>query len=453
MNSLIEKLLSFKNLGKIIFDQKFCIVQLDTRATNLLLLNSKPSSKTNLLELLPELCGSEEILQQILLGNKDFFELNFINRLAEDNSIRYLNLLILSEPEHRQGMVIVEEVSDRARLLQEMKQQRHQLFLYQRMAGISKQFLNEEIIGNSLEIQELRRSVQKLCTVPYTTLLLLGESGTGKNLIAQIIHQNTLSSEAPFIDINCAAIPENLIESELFGFEKGAFTHASASKAGLLEEAEGGTVFLDEIGDLPLNLQAKLLSVIETKKFRRLGSNREIEVKTRFITATNKELASEVAKGKFREDLYHRLNVISLTLPPLRKLGDDIILLAEHFLKIYNFEFKKNVKGFTPKARKMLREHYWPGNVRELSNCMERALIFAEKELLEASDLLIYNPPPPVLREQWKIPSEGISLEEVEKKLIVSALDQTSGNKSKAARLLGLTRDTLRYRMNKHHLL
>ena len=453
MNTLFEKLLSLKNFGKIVFDENFHLLQINPTALKILRLDSHQKTSITLFELFPEFYGCEKTLAQLFRGKKNHFELNFVNRIDDENQNYYLNLLAIADPEHLQGILIVEEVSEKARFLQQMRQQRHELSLYQALSGIPKQLLSGNLIGNSPKMQDLKRSILKLSKIPGITILLTGESGTGKNLVARIIHQNSLNAEAPFIEINCAAIPENLIESELFGFEKGAFTHAIASKPGLFEEAEEGTIFLDEIGDLPLNLQSKLLSVLESKKFRRLGSTREIKINARFIAATNKDLSRQVEAGKFREDLYHRLNFISIALPPLRELGNDIILLGEYFIKIYNFEFKKNVKGFTPQAKKHLREHFWPGNVRELSNCLERALIFSEKDFLEPSDLLIYTPPPTISNQQWQIPLEGISLEEVEKKLILSALEQSKGNKSKAARLLGLSRDTLRYRLEKLHLL
>jgi two-component system response regulator HydG len=219
-----------------------------------------------------------------------------------------------------------------------------------------------------------------------------------------------------------------------------------------LEEAQGGTILLDEIGELPLNLQAKLLSVLETKQFRRLGSNKPTEIKVRTMAATNKDLQKEVVKGKFREDLYHRLNVVSLTLPPLRELADDVMLIAAHFLKVFNLEFKKRVKGFTSAAQKALLGHTWPGNVRELSNCLERAMIFIEKDRIDQADLVIGAPEQSSYGPEWAVPASGIALEEVERQLIISALQRAGGNKSKAARLLGLSRDTLRYRLEKYQL-
>ena len=227
------------------------------------------------------------------------------------------------------------------------------------------------------------------------------------------------------------------------------------SPSGLFEEAQGGTIFLDEIGELPLNMQAKLLHVLETKKFRRLGSNKIIEVKARLISATNRDLQKEVGRKEFREDLFYRLNVVLITLPPLRELGEDIIIIATHLLKIFNIEFKKQVKGFSEDARQALLNYQWPGNVRELSNCLERTMIFIEKDWIEAPDLVVFQPSFAQTVSNghpWTVPPDGIVLEDVERQLITSALNQAGKNKSKAARLLGLTRDTLRYRLEKYQL-
>jgi len=246
-----------------------------------------------------------------------------------------------------------------------------------------------------------------------------------------------------------------LIEAELFGYEKGAFTHAASAKPGLLEAADGGTLFLDEIGELPLNMQAKLLSTIESKSFRRLGSTRQRKAEMRIIAATNRDLKAEVAAKTFREDLFFRLNVVSISLPPLRELGEDVILIAERFVELFNIQLNKRVKGFSSAARKALLGHLWPGNVRELSNCIERAMIFIEASEIDVQDLALIAPAADGAETDpvcWTVPPAGIDLEEVERRLILSALEQAGNNKSKAARLLGLTRHTLRYRMEKHGL-
>jgi len=260
---------------------------------------------------------------------------------------------------------------------------------------------------------------------------------------------------APFVHINCAALPEHLIEAELFGYEKGAFTHAVTARPGLFEEASNGSIFLDEIAEIPVNIQAKLLSVLETKQVRRLGSNKTLDVNARIIAASNKDLQKEVQQKTFRQDLFYRLNIVLIDLPPLRKMGDDIILIAEYLRKLFNVEFGKQVGRFSASAKKLLLEYTWPGNVRELSNCIERAMIFIESDTIEPESLTISNQfgsPPLDGTQQFTLPPGGISLEDVERQLITAALKQAGNNKSKAARLIGLTRDTLRYRMEKYNL-
>jgi transcriptional regulator with PAS, ATPase and Fis domain len=342
------------------------------------------------------------------------------------------------------ALLIVEDASVQARTIQELNQQKYELFLYKRDPEFRKRFLSESILGNSEAIIQIRETIQKLSKAPTATILLMGETGSGKNLAARVIHYSAMSADAPFVEINCAALPEHLIESELFGYEKGAFTHAVTSKPGLLE------------GEMPLNMQTKLLSVLETKNLRRLGSNKSIEVDIRIIAATNLDLQKEVEEKRFREDLFYRLNVVSVTMPPLRELGEDIMMISEHLLKLFNIEFKKEVKGFSEDARQILLSYSWPGNVRELSNCLERAMIFIEKDILDAPDLVVFGPQSHQAKQkahQWTIPPGGIILEDVERQLILSALKQAGYNKSKAARLLGLSRDTLRYRLEKYQLI
>jgi transcriptional regulator with PAS, ATPase and Fis domain len=452
MHEALVKLMSYKNLGMILFKDDLTIVEKDSIAKNILRGGERPFPGRNLLEVFPELIGNEELIKEVLVGKEPDFRLDYVNRVDADQRVHFMNLFVLPYEEAGRGLLIVEDVTERARMLQELSQQKYELMLHKSGTVSPKQFVSESILGKSPAIQKVRATIQKLSKVPKVTVLLMGESGTGKNLVARVIHYSSMSPVAPFVDINCAALPETLIEAELFGYEKGAFTHAMVSRPGLLQEAEGGTILLDEIGEVPLNLQAKLLSVMETKTFRRLGSNKPIEAKARTIAATNKNLQKEVVKGRFREDLYHRLNVVSLTLPPLRDLGEDILIIATHFLKVFNMEFKKKVKGLTKAAQKALLGYSWPGNVRELNNCLERAMIFIEKEWIDEADLVLGNPEEILASQEWTIPSTGIVLEEVERQLIISALQRTGGNKSKAARLLGLTRDTLRYRLDKYQL-
>lgn len=443
------KLLFYKNLGLISFDQNFQIREISPLAENILKKLYFENTPRSLLDFFPEFFGNESSVLKVLKGNLPEFRLDFVNKPDKDGNVLFLNLLVLPA-ENASGILLLEDVTEPARLKQEVNQQRYELLLYQRSGDFRRKFVGDSIIGTSPSIQQIKTTIHKLGTVPAATVLLMGESGTGKNLVARVIHYSSMPPDSPFIEINCAALPETLLESELFGYEKGAFTHAISSRVGLIEEAEGGTLFLDEIGELSLNLQAKLLSVLETKKFRRLGNNALIEIKTRIITATNKNLQQEIKQKNFRQDLFYRLNIVSLTLPPLRELQEDILPIARHFLNVFNLEFKKKVKGFTPAAERELVAYSWPGNVRELSNCLERAMIFAEGERIDKSDLLLPNVSHEISIGGFEIPPGGIHLEEVEKQLILSALKNTRNNKSKAARLLGLSRDTLRYRMEKH---
>ncbi|MGQ9810677.1 MAG: sigma-54 interaction domain-containing protein, partial [bacterium] len=306
------------------------------------------------------------------------------------------------------------------------------------------------IVGKSEIMQRISDLIEKVASSKASTVLIQGESGTGKGLIARAIHKKSNSRERPFIEITCSSLPETLLESELFGYEKGAFTDAKSSKIGLVELAQGGTLFLDEIGELPLNLQAKLLRLIETKCFRRIGGVRDIEVDTRVIAATNCDLKSAMEHGKFREDLYFRLMVIPIYVPPLRERKEDIPILARHFIDYFNEELKKYVRGVSKQAMQAMLQYDWPGNVRELRNTIERAI------LLESTDLILPEHLPKEITESLEsevsfsdrisslLGSEPITLLEAETIAIKNALKWTGGNKTKAAKLLGISRQTLR---------
>ncbi len=322
---------------------------------------------------------------------------------------------------------------------------------------LSKKYGFSNIVGKSPEMLKIFDLTRKVAKSDATTILLQGESGTGKDLVAKVVHYESSRAEKPFMDINCTALPETLIESELFGHEKGAFTDAKQLKKGLFELSEGGTVFLDEIADIKLSTQAKLLKVIENKTFKRIGGNKDISVDLRIIAATNKVLSEEVKKGNFREDLYYRLKVIPIVLPPLRERKDDILLLGAHFIEEFNREFKKHVKRLSPETEKAFLEYPWPGNIRELKNVIERAMILENHEFILPEhlplELLSFDTKAlNVTGASISIPSGGIDIEQVEKELIRQALDLTKGNQTKAAKLLTLTRDALRYRMQKFEL-
>ncbi len=321
---------------------------------------------------------------------------------------------------------------------------------YRREAEVSEsQFAN--IIGRSPEMKKVFEQMRKVIhTEKAITVLIQGETGTGKELVAKAIHYQGLRKEKPFVEINCTAIPDTLIEAELFGYERGAFTNAKRRKRGLVELAEGGSLFLDEVGGLNLSLQLKLLKVVEEKSFRRLGGTEDLKVDVRVIAATNRDLEKAVKDGSFREDLYYRLDVITIKLPPLRERGDDSFLLAEHFLKGFSKEYGRGITNFSKEARELIRGYSWPGNVRELKNVLERAVLMGSEEIIRPQDLAISLDQKAISISEIEFPSQGISLKEVEKELIQKAMEMAKGNRSKAARLLGLSRDTLRYRLRKY---
>ncbi len=320
------------------------------------------------------------------------------------------------------------------------------------------------LLGRSGAMQDLYKMIGRVAPTD-TTVLLSGESGTGKELVARAIHQHSLRADGPWVALNCAAIPEPLLESELFGHEKGAFTGAIERKPGSFEEASGGTLFLDEVGELPLGVQAKLLRALQEKEIRRLGGRESLPIDVRIIAATNKDLEGTVARAEFREDLYYRLNVIHLHLPPLRARQEDIPLLAQHFLTRYSRELERPVGGFAPEALDALSAHPWPGNVRELENIMKQALMTCRGYLITAEDLRLAErpiarmhqaPPRDPLDEgleQILLTHAGQAYHRVEDRLIRKALELTKHNQVRAAHLLGITRNILRHRMKQFGLL
>jgi DNA-binding NtrC family response regulator len=307
-----------------------------------------------------------------------------------------------------------------------------------------------QFYGNSPQVKSIRELIQMIAQTPRTPVLIQGESGTGKELAANAVHYGSKRAHRPLIKINCSAIPENLLETELFGYEKGAFTDAKSTKKGLFELATGGTVVLDEIGDMNQYLQSKFLRVLETQSFMRVGGSREIHVDVRFIAASNKNLAEMVNTGEFRKDLYYRLKVMVLEIPPLRERREDILLLANLFVEEGNKELGKSITGISGEAKDLLLDYSWPGNVRELKNILERAMILSTKEEISPETL------PIELREQLGAPRSvplnlsEFSLETVERKHISEVLSIAKGNKSKAARSLGISRSTLREKLKKY---
>lgn len=342
--------------------------------------------------------------------------------------------------------ILVHKAVETANLRKEVTQLR---------SSISAKFGFESFIGQSDEMKKVYELITKIALSDASTVMLQGESGTGKDLAAKVVHYQSKRADRPFMEINCTALPENLIESELFGHEKGSFTDAKSMKKGLFELADGGTVYLDEIGDMKPSTQAKLLKVIETKSFKRIGGTKDIDVDIRIVVATNKDLATEVRNGNFREDLYYRLKVIPVTMPPLRARKDDVLLLAKFFISEFNRDFKKNIKALSKEAEKCFLDYPWPGNVRELKNVIERAMILGSEDHILPEHLPVEVTYKEIATQNvrsnvsFKMPTSGIDIEEVEKEIIRQALDATRGNQTKAAKLLNLTRDTLRYRMQK----
>jgi len=310
----------------------------------------------------------------------------------------------------------------------------------------------DRVVGESDVMVGIRALLQKIAVSPASTVLLTGESGTGKDLAAKVLHYGSDRATKPFMNITCSALPEALLESELFGHERGAFTGADRQKRGLLESADGGTVFLDEIGEMVPGLQAKMLRFLEEKSFKRVGGSADIKVDVRVVAATNRKLETEVKEGRFREDLYYRLNVLPIELPPLRARAGDLPLLINYYVDTYNREFRKHVRGVDARAMDALKAYGWPGNVRELRNVVERAMLLADGQTLTLNDFPVAAASSTKLTEQVDLPVSGIDLEQLERSLVVQALERSSWNQTKAAALLGLNRDQIRYRVEKFKL-
>ena len=308
----------------------------------------------------------------------------------------------------------------------------------------------DAIIGSSPAMESIKALLARVAKSPASTVLLTGETGTGKDLAAKTIHFNSDRSRKAFVNITMSALPEQLLESELFGHERGAFTDARQQKKGLLETADGGTVFLDEIGEMTPGLQAKLLRFLEEKTFKRVGGLADIRVDVRVIAATNRNLEHEVSEGRFREDLFYRLQVMPIALPPLRARHGDVPLLASYYIDQFNHEFKRHVRGLTPEAQAMLEAYGWPGNVREMRNAIERAMLLVDHDYLEPRDFTTLTRT--VAPIEFKLPADGVSLDEVERQLVVQALERANGNQTQAGQLLGINRDQVRYRIEKFGL-
>jgi two-component system, NtrC family, response regulator AtoC len=336
---------------------------------------------------------------------------------------------------------IVEKALETSRLRREVRMLR---------GSQSREYGFDAIIGASPAMVAAKALLERIAASPATTVLLTGETGTGKDLVAKAIHYNSERASKPFVNITCSALPEQLLESELFGHERGAFTDARQQKRGLLETADGGTVFLDEIGEMTPGLQAKLLRFLEERTFKRVGGLNDIRVDVRVVAATNRDLEDEVKAGKFRDDLFYRLQVMPVRLPPLRERVGDIRLLVAHYVDRYNREFRKHVRGLQPSAQALLEQYRWPGNVRELRNAIERAMLLADNGLLGVEDFATLSRT--TTTSTFRLPPEGVDLEMVERQLLVQALQRAGGNQTQAGHLLGINRDQVRYRIEKFSL-
>jgi two-component system response regulator AtoC len=337
--------------------------------------------------------------------------------------------------------LLVEKALETSQLRREVKTLR---------SSQEKEFGFDAIIGESPAMKQIKSLLARVAASPASTVLLTGETGTGKDLAAKAVHYNSSRAARSFVNITCSALPEQLLESELFGHERGAFTDARQQKRGLFETADAGTIFLDEIGEMTPALQSKLLRFLEEKTFKRVGGLSDVRVDVRVVAATNRDLEEEVKAGKFREDLFYRLQVMPILLPPLRERRGDVALLASYFIDRFNREFRKRVRGLSPAAAEVLEQYQWPGNIRELRNAIERAMLLIDREWLEPDNFTTLTRT--VTPTQFRLPPEGVNLEDVERQLLTQALERAGGNQTQAAHLLGINRDQVRYRLEKFGL-
>ncbi len=412
---------------------------------------SKDSPDLILLDLmLPDISG-EEILKKLREVNLD---VPIVVITARTEVASAVNAMKLGAVDYFCKPFDLEEIKITVRKILEMEHLKSEI--YYRRAKEKSAYSFDQVICSDPRMVSTLNMARKIANSETMTILIQGESGTGKDLLAKAIHYESRRASHPLIEISCTAMPEHLLESELFGHERGAFTDAKKMKRGLFEIADGGSIVFEEIGDMPLNMQAKLLKVLEDRKFRRIGGVKTIDTDVRIIATTNKILQEEVRKGKFRLDLFYRLQVVTLTLPPLRERKADILPLAYHFIRQMNPKFNKNIQRISPAAEKLLLHYNWPGNVRQLKNTLERAMIFIEGEELSIEQLPIDlssvgpSSSPDLL---FKLPPEGIPLEEIEKQAVIQAIRYTKGNQIRAAKLLGISRDSLRRKLKKYGLI
>ena len=394
---------------------------------------------------LPDLDGLS-VLKQIRQTDPDVLVILLTAYASVETAVEAMKLgayHFMNKPFDLEALAaMVEQALETTRLRREVRQLR---------ATQAEPYSLDRMVGDSPSIREFKALLKRVSTSPASTVLLTGESGTGKDLTAKILHYSGTRAGRPFVNITCSALPETLLESELFGHERGAFTDARQQKKGLLEQADGGTVFLDEIGEMTGPLQAKLLRFLEEKTFRRVGGSADVRVDVRVVAATNKNLEDQVRQGRFRDDLFYRLNVLPLKLPALRAHLEDVPALVSFYIDIFNREFKKAVRGASSAALRLLSAYSWPGNVRELRNAVERAMLLATGDTLELADFPIGTADSRGMHTV-ELPADGLDLEEIERSLVVQALERTSWNQTRAAKLLGLNRDQIHYRIEKFKL-
>ena len=394
---------------------------------------------------LPDLDGLT-VLKQIRQLDPDVLVILLTAYASVDTAVEAMKLgayHFMNKPFDLEALTaMVEQALETTRLRREVRQLR---------ATQAEPYSLERMVGESAPVREFKALIKRVASSPASTVLLTGESGTGKDLTAKILHYSSARAARPFVNITCSALPETLLESELFGHERGAFTDARQQKKGLLEQADGGTVFLDEIGEMTPHLQAKLLRFLEEKTFRRVGGSVDVHVDVRVVAATNRNLEEEVRQGRFREDLFYRLNVVPLTLPSLRAHIEDVPALVSYYVDVFNREFKKSVRGASPATLKLLTSYGWPGNVRELRNATERAMLLTMGDTLEPADFPIASAEG-TAAHAVALPPQGLDLEETERSLVLQALERTGWNQTRSAKLLGLNRDQIHYRIEKFKL-
>ncbi len=448
-----EKMIRW-SLGEALRGWGYQPVEADTASAGLALFDAEAPTAVLLDINLPDGSGLD-VLRQIRRRQSDAVVIMITANVLVDETIAALRggaYDFIGKPINLEELqVAIRNGIEASRLRKEIN-----LFRRERL----QQFSFDQIIGQSAAMREMLDLAHKVAESEVSSVLLQGESGTGKDLVAKAVHYHSSRANAPFVAINCAALPGTLIESELFGYEKGAFTDAKARKEGLFEQAEGGTLFLDEIGELELSLQAKLLRVLEEGSFRRVGGLKDLPLDVRVIAASNRDLRTEGEAGRFRADLFYRLSVIQIDIPPLRERGEDVQLLAEYYLASFKERLRKNIDSISEEALETFRNYEWPGNVRELRNVIERAMILEDGDEISSKYLprnLTEDAQLPVgsladgaqQPTNFRLPAKGVSLEDVEMSLVRQAIGRSDGNQTKAAELLGISRDQLRYRLKK----